>query len=637
MMLRRALGLASVILVVTATGAGAQVATLTINKCAAGKIKSVGKSLSARARCYSKQAQLGVADAACHEKASTALTRAFQKLEAKYSQVSPTPCLTFGDRGILEDALTDYAVGIPSVTGSASGKCDPTKIRCVGKYVAAIAGCASKGAGKTGTLDPACVGKAQTKLANDATGCLDKAAAHSDCTHPGNQAAALRAAADAFAGGVLCGSDPGNPGCPTPVPTPSATPACTTCGTTERVSLGPSAEEPTGGDSLWPALSADGNVVAFESLASNLVPGDTNGFRDVFVYDRVAGATERVSVATDGSEAAAGSSFGAGISADGRFVGFTSYGLNFGLGTAANVVLVRDRQNAVTEHVSVASDGSFGGDGSTFFAMSGDGRFVVFATRSPVLVSDDTNDAYDVFVRDRATSTTERVSLASDGSEGNGESSTAAISADGRFVAFYSKATNLVANDDNGLSDIFLRDRLTGMTRRMSVASDGTEADGISESVAISGNGRFVAFDSYASNLVAGDDNEESDVFVHDRITGDTECVSVASDGTLGNSGSYRPSVSEDGRWVAFSSYATNLVAGDSNGVYDVFVHDRQTGATERVSRATNGTQSDGHSYTVSISASGRWLAFDSYATSLIPSDANGVSDVFLHDREGIP
>jgi Tol biopolymer transport system component len=230
---------------------------------------------------------------------------------------------------------------------------------------------------------------------------------------------------------------------------------------------------------------------------------------------------------------------------------------------------------------------------------------------------------------------TTRVSVASDGTQGDGESYYPSISSEGRYVAFASDATTLVAGDTNGLTDIFVHDRRTGVTTRVSVASDGTQGNGHSWHPSISSEGRYVAFASYASNLVDSDANGEWDIFVHDRQTGETTRVSVASDGSEGDKLSYGQSISPDGRYVAFASYATNLVAGDTNGKWDVFVHDRQTGETTRVSVDSEGSQGDGGSFFFSISSDGRYVAFSSSATNLVADDTNDQNDVFVHDYLG--
>jgi len=228
---------------------------------------------------------------------------------------------------------------------------------------------------------------------------------------------------------------------------------------------------------------------------------------------------------------------------------------------------------------------------------------------------------------------TTRVSVASDGTQSNHDSYNPSISANGRYVAFESEATNLVSGDTNNFRDIFVHDRQTGQTTRVSVASDGTQANGHSFDPSISADGRYVVFESLASNLVSGDTNDHQDIFVHDRQTGQTTRVSVASDGTQANDHSFDPSISADGRYVAFISFASNLVGGDTEppilpsttslpnnpasqgrGVSSqVFVHDRQTGATTLVSVAIDGSEGNGHSEEVSISADGRYVAFRSW------------------------
>ena len=296
----------------------------------------------------------------------------------------------------------------------------------------------------------------------------------------------------------------------------------------------------------------------------------------------------------------------------------------------------RDAHAATTERVSVASDGTQGNLGSGYngLSLSADGRVVAFDSGAGNLVAGDTNGSPDIFVHDRQTGQTTRVSVASDGTQGNDRSYSPSISGDGRFVAFDSLAANLVPGDTNGYHDIFVHDRQTGQTTRVSVASDGTPGSQWSYSPSISADGRFVTFHSGASDLVAADTNGYTDVFVHDRQTGQTTRASVASGGTQGNDRSYAPSISGDGRFVAFDSLARNLVPGDTNSQPDVFVHDRQTGQTTRVSVASDGTQGDDRSFYPSISADGRLLAFGSWATNLVAADTNGYSDVFVRDRQ---
>jgi Tol biopolymer transport system component len=263
----------------------------------------------------------------------------------------------------------------------------------------------------------------------------------------------------------------------------------------------------------------------------------------------------------------------------------------------------------------------------------------------------------DVFVRDRANGQTTRVSVASDGTQGNNTSFLADISADGRYVVFSSDATNLVANKTTIFRDIYVHDRLTGTTERVNLSSDETEANGNTFIAHISGDGHFVTFNSLASNLVSGDTNFLTDIFVRDRVNGTTERVSVGSVGAEGNGLSNAPFLSFDGRYVVFSSDATNLVPDDTNDTKDIFVRDRLNGTTERVSVSSDGTQSNGSSdgpgvrggtsFGPDISADGRFVTFDSIATNLVPGDTNtceapGVPpfvvpgqcpDIFVRDR----
>lgn len=200
-------------------------------------------------------------------------------------------------------------------------------------------------------------------------------------------------------------------------------------------------------------------------------------------------------------------------------------------------------------------------------------------------------------------------------------------------MAFESYAANLVSDDTNSTWDVFVHDQQTGETTRVSVDSDGTQGNGISVQAWISTNGRYVAFASNANNLVSGDTNNQFDIFVHDRQTGQTSRVSIASDGLQGNEDSFGPSISADGRYVAFQSQATNLINGDTNASSDIFVHDRQIGQTTRISIASDNTQGNNNSYISVISETGRYIAFASDASNLVSNDTNGVRDVFVHDR----
>jgi len=405
-------------------------------------------------------------------------------------------------------------------------------------------------------------------------------------------------------------------------------------GNTTRVSVASDGTQANGG-SFTPSISADGRYVAFASIAVNLVSGDTNGVQDIFVHDRQTGQTTRVSVASGGAQAN-GPSFDPSISADGRYVAFASLATNLVSGDTNDHrdIFVHDRQTGQTTRVSVASGGAQANGPSFDPSISADGRYVAFASNASNLVSGDTNNTGDIFVHDRQTGATTRVSIGPGGTQANRGSLAPSISADGRYVAFHSDATNLVSGVTNGTTHIFVHDRQTGATTRVSVASDGTEGNSGSIKPSISADGRYVAFQSIATNLVSGCTNGTQHIFVHDRQTGQTTCVSVASDGTEGNSGSNNPSISANGRYVAFQSQANNLVSGDTGFITDIFIHDRQTGVTTRVSIAFDGTEANNVSSAPSISADGRYIAFESNASNLVNGDTNGNQDIFVHDRE---
>jgi Tol biopolymer transport system component len=225
------------------------------------------------------------------------------------------------------------------------------------------------------------------------------------------------------------------------------------------------------------------------------------------------------------------------------------------------------------------------------------------------------------------------VSVDSAGTQGNGDSGSGSISADGRYLAFASSASNLVAGDSNGFGDVFVHDLISGTTERVSIATGGAQGSNVSGSPSISSDGRYVAFDSLAANLVPVDTNGARDVFVRDRLSGTTERVSVATGGAEGDFDSANASISADGRYVAFDSVATNLVPSDTNGGFDVFEHDRLFGTTERASIAFSGTQGNATSEFPAISAAGRYVTFQSSASNLVPDDTNGWVDIFIRDR----
>ncbi len=383
--------------------------------------------------------------------------------------------------------------------------------------------------------------------------------------------------------------------------------------------------------SVDPDISDTGRFVAFASNATNLVAGG-NATQDIYVRDRTTGMTEVASV--DSAEVAA-NNFSAtpAVSGDGLFVAFASQATNLVAGdmNVLTDVFVRDRAMGTTERVSVDT-GAGDPDGfSQSASINSDGQFVAFESVATDLVAGDTNLARDIFVRDRMAGTTERVSLDGAAAEVNNDSFSPSISDTGQFVTFASIATDLIAGDMNLARDIFVRDRMAATIERVSVDTMGAEANDNSFNPSISGDGQFVAFESAATNLVIGDTNIRTDIFVRDRMMGTTERVSVLSFGLgEGNGNSFDPSISANGRFVTFMSAATNLVPGDTNASADIFLHDRVTTLTIRLSTTVFAVEGDNDSFNPSISGNARFIAFDSMATNLVLLDGNMNSDIFV-------
>ncbi|MHB9111748.1 MAG: TolB family protein [Thermoleophilia bacterium] len=362
-------------------------------------------------------------------------------------------------------------------------------------------------------------------------------------------------------------------------------------------------------DSDNPAISADGRFVAFDSIATNLVPGDTGSqcvstsgtninCPDVFIKNLESGETRLVSAASAGEPGNRESQQPA-ISAAGRFVAFRSVASNLVQGDTNGKadVFLKDMQTGEVTRVSVSAEGAEGSDDSEQPAISADGRYVAFNSLSDSLTADDTNGKMDVFLADTQTGALTRASTSFDGSQGDEASGffNLALSADGRFVAFESGATNLVPDDLNGKRDVFLKDTRTGAILLVSVSAAGAQGEEDSfRSIAVSTDGRFVAFSSDAPNLVPADANADqgkTDVFVRDMQTGAISCVSTSTGGAVQGMGTSEfLAMSWDGRFVAFSSEAANLVPGDTNNRADIFLKDIQTGITVRISTSTADT-----------------------------------------------
>jgi Tol biopolymer transport system component len=266
---------------------------------------------------------------------------------------------------------------------------------------------------------------------------------------------------------------------------------------------------------------------------------------------------------------------------------------------------------------------------------SQDGRFVVFETPAS-LVSRDSNGLADIYRIDRLTGDLVVVSVGNHGATADGNSTQPRMSGDGRYVVFASVATNLVAADTNAASDVFVRDLLLGSTTRLSVSSTGSQASGASQAPDISDDGQVVVFLSRAADLTGNDANDTFDIFVHTRADHRTARVSVTDAGGEADGWSSDPTISGNGRVVGFRSIATNLVAGDINTVVDVFVRDLAAGRTERVSVSSTGGEGNGASYAPSLSGDGRFVAFQSQASNLAPDASTTATKTLIRDRSNI-
>ena len=401
---------------------------------------------------------------------------------------------------------------------------------------------------------------------------------------------------------------------------------------TKRVSVGPhgvQGKRPSQG----PRLSGNGRFAVFDSTSSNLVRHDTNGRSDVFVRDLKTGRTRRVSVSSTGAQGN-GDSWFASISSNGRYVAFSSRASNLarrrdGNGHTSDV-FVCDRKLHRTIRVSVDSRGRQGRRASREAAISANGHSVAFLSKSK-LTANDAHTSKDIYVRDLTRRTTELVSVGLAGASVNGSSFQPSIDGNGRRVAFTSRASNLVPHD--GIrEDVFVRDRDTHETSKVDVSSAGERANSEAGFATISADGRFVAFSSDATNLAAGDTTPAEDVFVRDLENRTTQRVSVSTSGGEANDSSTATGygLSRHGRFVAFGSFASNLVEDDTNRRPDAFVRDVARGTTRRVSVGNAGQQGNAESFARGISLDGRFVGFDTRASNLVGGDTNRKADAFV-------
>jgi Tol biopolymer transport system component len=417
-------------------------------------------------------------------------------------------------------------------------------------------------------------------------------------------------------------------------PPSTVAPAAPPPGTTSLISIDRE-DGSANGPSARASISANGRWVAFESDAFELVPGDNNRAMDVFLRDRRTGETIRLPGPDGGPTGDQGFSGDPSISADGSTVAFV-YKEDPGNDDVDDIpkVVAWSRSTGTSEVVSFLPEGDLA-QPSGEPSVSGDGRFVAFSSTSLTGNEDETDD--DVFVRDRQAGTTVLVSAALDGDPGEQRSGAPAISRNGRFVAFESDAGDLVAGDDNGETDVFVRDLAAARTELISVTIGG-DATGGSEVPAISGDGRRVAFQSSASNLVSGAPSNRDAVYLRDRAAGATTLVSGGVENAPPNFEASEPAISDDGRIVAFAGGVTNPV-GTVALVTQTEIYARETviGETIRVSEALAGGPSGGQNVGPAIGGNGRYVAWTGNSPFLVDGDTNQVTDVFLRDLPPVP
>jgi WD40 repeat protein len=387
-------------------------------------------------------------------------------------------------------------------------------------------------------------------------------------------------------------------------------------GTNEAVAPNSSGGTPSSSE-FQPSISQDGRYVAFASPATNLISGLTSTHQQVYVRDRLNNTTQLVSVSTTGTQGNDNSGQPA-ISADGRYVSFNSQASNLVSSGAGGQIFVRDLVNGTTQVASSDSSGTARGAGGES-AISAEGRYVTFVSNSSSLVSGTTITHSSIFLKDMQTGTVKLLSATSGGNGGDADSFEVSMSCEGRFVSFVSFAndlnTTITNNPSKSTQNVFIADTLNGT---LSNITDSVAQGSSMGYPFMTCNGNYVSFTSNATNLVAGDTNSQFDAFVYDRINNTFGRANVSSSGAQANDYTQTPVVSNDGRYVAFESTATNLVSGDTNGTDDIFLHDMQSGTTELITQNSGGTIGNGYSSGPVISSDGRYVVYDSGSTNLV-------------------
>lgn len=388
--------------------------------------------------------------------------------------------------------------------------------------------------------------------------------------------------------------------------------------------------------SFAPSISGDGRYVTFQSEATNLVADDDNGFTDIFLYDRYTNELKLISRNLAGKSANFKSNF-ATISQDGHYIVFQSDASDLVANDTNQVrdVFIYSIESEKIELISINNQGIQGDAPSSFPVLSADGRYVAFDSDATNLVTDDTKNYIDVFVHDRTTHETTRISVNSRGKQVNSSSYGASISGDGRYVAYVSNSRSLAANDTNKTTDIFVHDRENGSVQRISLNNEGIEGNAASYEPRISLDGQWVVFTSWASNLVPDDTNQARDIFLYNLTTAMIERVSVNNQGKESDSASFAPHISGNNRYIVFNSEADNLVIDDDNKTIDVFIYDHNTRQINRMTPYSQTFSSGAASfYPPAISDDGRFVAYESKALNLTATDFNESSDIFVYDRD---
>lgn len=408
--------------------------------------------------------------------------------------------------------------------------------------------------------------------------------------------------------------------------------------TNQMVSTDSSGNETTDfhiGSGFVPSISQDGRYIAFGSNSTHLVSGDTNGKWDIFVKDMQTGNVVRANTSSSGAQMTTGFTYGeAKISANGKYVAFAASdpGLVTGDSNGYQDVFVK---NLVTGDIQIATLTNSGGQSNAStqqFNISADGRYVVFISAASNLVTGDTNGKQDVFVRDMVNGTTTLISKSASGTLANGNSNGyPTISCDGAYVAFIANASNLVANDTNGQSDVFLVNRLDGAVTDVTLAANSEMNLGIPQ---LSCDGSTLLFTSAASNLVSGDTNGLTDLFAYSIREGTFERINVSSSGAQATTYSVSPTnpsqyMNFDGQKVVFETVDSGMVSGDTNAAMDIFIRDRAAGTTERLSMRNATTQTTVGSDSAAISADGNYALFMTNDSGIVAGDTNGLSDLF--------